>query len=150
MDKIKITKEISEKLLKLIGLEAKVVVAEDKENQAIKVDVDTAEPGILIGYHGETLSSLQLLLGIMVSRKAGEWLRVLVNIGDYRQKREEVLKNMALSAAQKAKFSGEPVSLPPLSGSERRIIHLTLADNPSVETQSEGEGEERRVIVKPR
>jgi len=150
MDKIKITKEISEKLLKLIGLEAKVVVAEDKENQAIKVDVDTAEQGILIGYHGETLSSLQLLLGIMVSRKAGEWLRVLVNIGDYRQKREEVLKNMALSAAQKAKFSGEPVSLPPLSGSERRIIHLTLADNPSVETQSEGEGEERRVIVKPR
>lgn len=150
MDKIKETKEITEELLKLLLLEAKVEVSEDKENKAISVAIETEEPGILIGYHGETLSSLQLMLGIMVSKKINEWVRVVVNVGDYREKREEVLKRMALSAAQKAKFSQEPVTLPPLSGNERRIIHLVLTDNPDVTTESEGEGEERRVVVKPR
>lgn len=150
MDKIKATKEITEELLKLLLLEAKVEVSEDQENKAINVAIDTEEPGILIGYHGETLSSLQLMLGIMVSKKINEWVRVVVNVGDYREKREEVLKRMALSAAQKAKFSQEPVTLPPLSGNERRIIHLALTDNPDVITESEGEGEERRVVVKPK
>lgn len=150
MDKIKATKEITEELLKLLLLEAKVEVNEDQENKAISVAIDTEEPGILIGYHGETLSSLQLMLGIMVSKKINEWVRVVVNVGDYREKREEVLKRMALSAAQKAKFSQEPVTLPPLSGNERRIIHLALTDNPDVITESEGEGEERRVVVKPK
>jgi len=150
MDKIQSTKEITEQLLKLLLLEAKVEVKEDKENNAINVAIETEEPGILIGYHGETLSSLQLMLGIMVSKKINEWVRVVVNVGDYREKREEVLKRMALSAAQKAKFSQEAVTLPPLSGNERRIIHLVLTDNPDVITESEGEGEERRVVVKPK
>ena len=150
MDKIKATKEVTEELLKLLLLEVKVEVGEDKENKAISVAIETEEPGILIGYHGETLSSLQLMLGIMVSKKINEWVRVVVNVGDYREKREEVLKRMALSAAQKAKFSQEPVTLPPLSGNERRIIHLVLTDNPDVTTESEGEGDERRVVVKPK
>lgn len=150
MDKLKITKEVAQELLKLLLLDVKVEVAEDKENNAINVDIETEEPGILIGYHGETLSSLQLMLGIMVSKKLNEWVRVVVNVGDYREKREEVLKGMALSAAQKAKFSQEPVTLPPLNGNERRIIHLALADNPDVTSESEGEGEERRVVVKPK
>ena len=150
MDALKLTQVTTEELLKLIGLEAKIQVAEDKENEAINVEIETPEPGILIGYHGETLSSLQLILGIMVSQKLGKWLRVLINVGDYRQKREEVLKNMALSAAQKAKFSNEPVVLPPLSGGERRIIHLVLADNPDVTSESEGEGQDRRIVIKPR
>jgi spoIIIJ-associated protein len=150
MDKIQTTKDITEQLLKLVLLEAKVEVTEDKENNAINVAIETEEPGILIGYHGETLSSLQLMLGIMVSKKINEWVRVVVNVGDYREKREEVLKRMALSAAQKAKFSQEAVTLPPLSGNERRIIHLVLTDNPDVTTESEGEGDERRVVVKPK
>lgn len=150
MDKIKTTKEVTEELLKLLLLEAKVEVSEDVENKAINVAIETEEPGILIGYHGETLSSLQLMLGIMVSKKINEWIRVVINVGDYREKREEVLKRMALSAAQKAKFSQESVTLPPLSGNERRMIHLVLTDNPDVTTESEGEGDERRVVVKPK
>ena len=148
--KIKTTKEISEKLLKLLGVEAKVEAAEDKENEAIKVQIETTEAGILIGYHGETLSSFQLILGIMVSRKIGEWIRILVNIGDYREKREEILRRMALTAAQRAKFANEPVTLPSLSGGERRIIHLVLAGHPDVISESEGEEENRRLIVKPK
>lgn len=150
MEKTKTTKEITEELLKLMQVSAQVEVSQDKENEALNINLQTEEPGILIGYHGETLSSLQLILGIMISKKLNEWVRVAVNIGDYREKREEVLKRMALSAAQKAKFSQSPVTLPPLSGSERRIIHLALSDNPDVVTESEGEGQDRRVVVKPR
>lgn len=149
-DAIKITKEIAEKILSLLGIEVKIEVEEDKENKAVKIQIETSEPGILIGYHGETLSSLQMLLGIIVSKKVGEWTRIVVNIGDYRERREEVLERMALSAAQKAKFSGEPVILPPLSAQDRRVIHLTLSGHPDVTSESEGEGESRRLVVKPR
>lgn len=147
---IKTAEEVTTELLKLLEIEAKIKVEEDKENKAIKIQIETSDPGILIGYHGETLSSLQMLLGIIVSKKVGEWTRIVVNIGDYRQRREEVLERMALSAAQKAKFSGEPVILPPLSAQDRRVIHLTLSGHPDVTSESEGEGESRRLIVKPR
>lgn len=149
-DALKITKDLTKELLRLLGIEAKTEVEEDKENKAIKIQIETPDSGILIGYHGETLSSLQLILGIMVSKKIGEWTRTIVNIGDYRQKREETLRRMALSAAQKAKFSNEPVILPPLTAQERRIIHLTLSGHPDVISESEGEGEGRRVVVKPK
>lgn len=149
-DNLKIAEDLTEGLLKLIGVEAKAEVQEDKENGVIKIQIETPEPGILIGYHGETLSAFQVVLGIMISRKLGEWIRVAVNIGDYREKREEVLRQMALTAAQKAKFSGEPVVLPELSASERRIIHLVLVDHPDAISQSEGEGENRRLVVKPK
>ncbi|MFZ5365815.1 MAG: protein jag [Patescibacteria group bacterium] len=147
---LKITKDLTEKLIKLLGIEAKIEVEEDKENEAIKVQVETKDSGILIGYHGETISSLQLILGIMVSKKIGEWVRVIVNIGDYWERREETLRRMALTAAQRAKFSSEPVVLPPLSSGERRIIHLVLAGHPDVISESEGEGKDRRLVVKPR
>ncbi len=152
-EKIKIIKEITEKIFSLGGFEALIDVAEDTENRLFKVEISPSEKenaGILIGYHGENLSSLQLILGVIVSKKIGEWTRVAVNIGDYRQKREEVLRRMALSAAWKVKFSGEPVFLPPLSSLERRMIHLALADHVDVVSESEGEGESRRVVVKPR
>lgn len=142
--------EITEQVLKLLKVEAKVDVALDEENQAIKIQIDPEEPGILIGFHGETLSSLQLLLGIMVSRKIGEWVRVLVNIGDYRQKREEVLRHIGLNAAQKVRFSGEPVVLLDLSASDRRIVHMALSEYDDIVTESEGEGKDRRLVIKPR
>lgn len=147
--RLETVKKEAEELFDLLGVEAKIEVSEDKENEAVAVQIESSEPGVIIGRHGETISSLQLLLGAIVSRRLGEWTRVLVNVGDWRQTREETLKRMAASAAQKAHFSGEEVSLPPLSPAERRVIHLYLGENPEVTTQSEGEGNLRRVIVKP-
>lgn len=146
---LKIVKETTEKFLELLHFEAKIDVSEDKENQATKVQIETPDSGVLIGYHGQTLSAFQLILGIIVSKKLGEWERVILNVGDYRQKREEALKRIALQAAQRAHFSGEPVILTSLSSFERRIIHLALSNHPEVETSSEGEGRERRLVVKP-
>ena len=150
MDTEKLVEEEAKKLLDLIKVEVGLEVNEDKENDGITVQLTTEEPGILIGFHGETLAAFQLILGLIVNKKLEEWIRVLVNVNDYRQKREESLRMVALNAAQKVKFSNEAVVLTNLSPAERRIIHLTLADHPDVESLSEGQGQERRLVIKPR
>lgn len=149
-DKTKIVKEIAKELVTLLKVEAKVEVKEDRENQAVMVQFETEAPGLLIGHHGETLNALQILLGILSQREFGEWSRVLVNVGDWRQKREETIKALASRVAQKVKYTGAPQAIPDLNASERRIIHLFLADDPDVTTESEGEGKVRQLVVKPR
>ena len=146
-EKLKIVEEIILKIIALLGIEVKTLV-EEKEG-VIRIQLETEEPGILIGYHGEALAALQQMISLMVFKKLGAWVRILVNVGDYREKREEALTNMAKSLAQKAKFSGLPQNLPPMSPAERRIIHLALANETEVETISEGEGRERHVVIKP-
>jgi len=150
VDAMKLVEEETKKLLDLMRVEVGLEVNEDKENDGIMVQLTTEEPGILIGFHGETLAAFQLILGLIVNKKLEEWIRVLVNVNDYRQKREESLRMVALNAAQKVKFSNEAVVLTNLSPAERRIIHLTLADHPDVESLSEGQGQERRLVIKPR
>ncbi len=147
--KLKIIKEIAEKLLELLEVKVSSLVVKE-ENEMINIQLETEEPGVLIGYHGKALQSLQLLIALMSFKKLGEWTRVVVNVGDYREKREESLTRMAQSLAQRVKFSGLVQSLPPMSSAERRVIHLALADDVDVETVSEGEGQERHVVIKPK
>lgn len=146
VEKIKTFEKITKELFAL--LETKVGLEIKEEEGAIMIQLTTDEPGILIGYHGQAIQAVQLLLALMGFRKLGEWTRVLVNVGDYREKREESLTNMAKSLAQKVKFSGTSQSLPPMSSAERRIIHLALAEETEVETISEGEGRDRHVVIK--
>lgn len=146
LDKIQ---KITEELLGLLKIEAEVKVEEVAEDQTIKVSLETPDPGILIGFHGEAISALQLIIGMIAHKEFGDWQRVLVNVGDYLERREEVLRRMALSAAQKAKFSHEEVVLPSLSSAERRIIHMVLADHEDIISESQGEGRDRRLVIKP-
>lgn len=143
-------KKTTDELLAKLGLKAKVDVSPDKENDLTLVQIETENSALLIGYHGETIAALQLILGLLVFKKLGQWQRLSVNVGDYRQRRQETLEEMAKNALQKVKFSGEPYALPPLPAAERRLIHMFLADDPEVTTESEGEGRERRVVVKPK
>lgn len=146
---LKLIKETSEELLKRLKIKAKVKVEED-EGEVVHVSLETEETGILIGYHGETLSALQLILGLIIYKKQGSWTRIVLNVGDYRERREETLKQMALRAAERVRQTGEAVSLPFLNAGERRIIHLILEDSLEVSTESEGEGENRKLIIKPK
>lgn len=148
--KLNTIRETAEQLLKLLQIEATVEVSEDQQGGLVNVQLKTPEPGILIGYHGETLSALQLILGVLSGKRIGEWVKLTVNVGDYRQKREETLQRMALSAAQRAQFSGQPVVLENLSPFERRVIHLALSGHSEVEATSEGEGRERKLVIRPR
>lgn len=148
---IDLIKKDANELLSLMGTKATVEAEEDKENETFVVNIKTEdEAGLLIGHHGETLNSLQAVLGMILRQKTGEWKRVLVNIGDWREKQEEYLKDMAKTTAERAKQTGEAQNLYNLTAAQRRVIHLTLSEDSEVETESVGEGEERYLIIKPK
>lgn len=149
-DKVKIVKELATELLSLMGTSAKIEVYEDKDNEAVKVDIKSEEElGLIIGKRGETLLSIQSVLGMMVRQKTSEWVRIIVNVGDWREKEEQYLENLAMQTADRAKDTGEAQELYNLSSSQRRIVHMVLAKVDDVKTESLGEGKGRYLIVKP-
>lgn len=149
-DLVKEVDALATKLLVLMGSKAKVEVLDDEDNEAIKVNIITEEErGLLIGNHGEILLSIQTALGLMIKQKTGEWKRIIVNIGDWREKQEEYLKGLAIQASERVKETGKPEYLYNLNPSQRRIIHLALSNIKGIKTESEGEAEERCLVVKP-
>ncbi|MGA3291663.1 MAG: R3H domain-containing nucleic acid-binding protein [Candidatus Microgenomates bacterium] len=150
-EKTETLQKLAEKLFSLMATKAKVSVDYDKENTVFVVNVEAGdETGLLIGKKGETLSSIQTVLGILFKQKTGEWNRVVVNVGDYREKEEDYLKNLATSTAERAVETGDSQNLYNLKAWQRRIIHMALSENKDVTTESEGEGEERFLIIKPK
>lgn len=149
MEDIQTVQHIAEDLLAKLEIVGTVAVTTD-ETGAFRVGIETEETGLLIGHHGKTLESLQLILGILVSKSLGRWVKAYVNVGDYREKREETLMHMAQRAADRALALGRPVELSRLTPAERRIIHLTLSGDERIETESIGEGDERTLLVKPK
>ena len=142
-------RQITEDLLSRLGITGNVSVDID-ETESFRVHIETEETGLLIGFHGRTLESLQIILGIIVSKELAAWVKVYVNVGDYREKREEALMLMAQHAAERAIAMGREIELGNLSASERRVIHLTLSGDDRVETESVGEGSRRTLLVKPK
>jgi spoIIIJ-associated protein len=145
-------REILQELLQHMGLEAEVTI---ETGDTSKLDVKGQEHekeslGALIGRKGERLSALQHLVNLMLSRRLGEWTRVLVDVEDYRGRRERQLREIALRAADRVAESGKMLQLEPMPALERRWIHLALRENPNVATQSIGEEPHRRVVLVPR
>jgi spoIIIJ-associated protein len=144
-------REIVEDLLDYMGFPGDVdVLGAGKENGTPTLTmaiVDGDSMGALIGRRGETLQAFQFITQLLVNRRLGHWTRVLLDIEGYRSRRERYLKDTALRAAEKAMRYRESQELDPMIPSERRIVHLTLADHESVTTHSVGEGDNRRVIV---
>jgi spoIIIJ-associated protein len=143
------TVDVLEKIIALMGLDAETrVIGDDAEG--VSVDIHSAQDlGLLIGKRGQTLSALQLLVAIMANRPLPleRRRRVILDAEGYRDRRDRALKAMARSAAQRAKRSGRPVRLDSLNPRERRVVHLALADDASVETRSEGEDPNRTIVV---
>lgn len=145
-------KVILEKLLEHMGFDVRVEV-ESGETSRLNVvgDGDEREAlGALIGRKGERLSALQHLVNLMLSREMGAWTRVLVDVEDYRGRRERQLREIAERAAQRVLETGKMLQLEPMPALERRWVHLALAANPDVATQSIGEEPNRRIVVLPR
>lgn len=147
-EKIKLVKKLSKKLLSLMGTKAIAKVSEDKRNEAIRVDIDAKdETGLLIGRRGDTIFSLQAALGMMVRQETDSWVRIIVDVGDWREKQESQLKDLATQAAERARETGESQPLYNLNAAQRRIIHLTLSEEEDIKTESQGEGQERCLVV---
>jgi len=132
----------------------KVVVAvEAAETSRLNVTGEGDERealGALIGRKGERLSALQHIVNLMLSREMGAWTRVLVDVEDYRGRRERQLREIAERAAQRVIETGKMLQLEPMPALERRWVHLALRNHPDVATQSIGEEPNRRIIVLPR
>lgn len=126
-----------------------IAIAEDVD--AMKIKIEGEHVGGLIGHRGETLEALQLLTGLVVNHHNGttesEYIRVKLDIGGYRKKREESLTSLAHRLAEKAKTSGRTVKLEPMNSYERRIIHTVLSEVGGITTFSQGKEPERRVII---
>lgn len=136
-------------LLPLMAVKATAKVLYDKDNEAYNVNIDGGdETGLLIGKKGETLGSIQTVLGVMLKQKTGDWNRIVVNVGDYREKEEDYLKSLAESTAQRVKETGESQNLYNLKPWQRRIVHMHLSENSDVVSESVGEGEERYLVVR--
>ena len=147
--KIETLKQVSQELLSLMDSRAGVEVSYDKESDVYVVNIDAGEEtGLLIGKKGETLSSIQTMLGVLFKTKTGEWNRVVVNVGDYREKEEDYLKSLATQTATRAKETGEPQNLYNLKPWQRRVVHMALSEDSEITTESVGEGEERYLVVK--
>jgi spoIIIJ-associated protein len=110
---------------------------------------DEEAMGLLIGRRGETLRSLQFMVNLLVSRKVQKWPQIVVDVGNYRQRRQESLEGLARRMAERVRQSGRPLTLEPMGAYERRIVHLALRSDPTVYTESTGEGENRKVVIYP-
>lgn len=139
--------EFMTSLLDKAGFDATVDVYDAGE--VLTVDVATKETGLFIGQKGETIDAIQHLLNVSVYRSRPFVKRMLVDSEGYRQRRIEALQGMAHRTARRALREKRPLSLPPMPAAERRVIHLYLKENSGVTTSSEGQEEDRRVVVSP-
>lgn len=128
-----------------MGVEADITVNEDEES--IVVDINGDDIGIIIGRRGETMDSLQYLTSLVINKGYEDYKRVILNVENYRQKREETLVKLANRLAEKVVKYKKPVTLEPMNPYERRIIHSTLQGHKFVETYSTGEEPKRKVVI---
>jgi len=156
-DNTKIAKGIIDDLLKYMGFTAKAspekpLVAEENDTTVTITFNITGDDdvGILIGRHGQTMSSLQYLVRVMLARKVANPPSVIVDVDGYKERRYEALRATAKRLAEQVRTRKTPFTLEPMPAFERRIIHLTLANDPNVATQSIGEGDSRKVVIMPK
>lgn len=137
-----------EDFFKMLGVDVKVAVTPVED--MLDVTLETEESGIIIGYHGETLESLQLLLSLGVSKKIGRFIRVMIDVGDYRKQRTDYLHQLAEQMKESVLREQRERVVTSLKSWERRVIHMLLKDDDQVETESRGTGRERVLVIKPR
>lgn len=116
----------------------------------VEVNLETKDSGMVIGYHGEVLEALQLILSLAISKKIDRFVRVSIEVGDYKKNRTDWLENMATQTKQRVLTEKKEVALPNLRSWERRIVHVYFQDDPDVVSESVGVGRDRTLVVKPR
>ncbi len=153
VDETAVAKEVLETLLSNMGIPASVEVlaaySSLPENTFV-LNIVGNDLGILIGRRGEALRDLEFVTRLVTGQRTGKPGKFIVDIGNYRTRRETVLRELAKRMAERVQVSGRPITLEAMPPYERRIVHLTLGEHPAVTTQSIGEGEHRRVMILPK
>jgi len=142
----KIVREFLEPIFNALEIDDNLEISVEDDN--INVRVLAEDTGILIGRRGETLDALQYLLGLVVNKASDSFKRVIFDVGNYREKREETLERLARKLAGKVVRSRKSITLEPMNPYERRIIHATLQNYKNVETYSVGDEPNRKVVIR--
>jgi spoIIIJ-associated protein len=152
-----IVKGVVTELLDGMGFDCTVMAVDNPSS----IDVDPSDPptvfidilgrdlGMLIGRGGEHLSHFQYMVNLIANKRLSTWTRIIVDVEGYRLRREESLIHLANRIAKQVSRTGRAVPLEKMPANERRVIHMTLRNDPAVRTESEGEAGERRVVIKP-
>ena len=134
-------------VFRTMNMEVEIDVVYDADEKTMDIDLKGDDMGILIGKRGQTLDSLQYLTSLVVNKYTEDYIRVKLDIENYRERRKETLETLARNIAYKEKRIRRPVSLEPMNPYERRIIHSALQNDRYVVTRSEGEEPFRHVVV---
>ncbi len=146
-EEVELAKKLMAGLLERIGVRAEVQAVLKEEGLHLEIKGD--QEGILIGRHGRTLDSLQFLINRMVNKRLETSVRIVLDINDYRKRKTESLKKMAIRIGEKVKSKGHPLTIGPFNAHDRRIIHIALKEDPSVRTESLGEGKLKQITILP-
>jgi len=138
-----------EGILHRLGVSCVVAVRPGPDSVSVLLDVSGDSGGLLIGRRGQTLDALEYILSRIVGREDGSSWRVMIDVEHYRERRSTHLTELARRLAEKAKQTGQPVTLNPMSARDRRVVHLALQNDQAVTTRSHGDGHYRKVIILP-
>ena len=142
---VEIARQLMSGLLQRMGVDTEVEGSMREGDICLEVKSD--EGGILIGKHGRTLDSLQTLVNRMVNKQTKKPVRVILDIAGYRKRRVDSLEKMAKRLGENVKGTGREVTIGPFSAQDRRTIHMALKEEPSLETESLGEGEWKKIRI---
>lgn len=151
MDTEDLLKEVLQELLKKLGVEYKKIVINEDEVASYLINIQSDNASLLIGYHGENIQALQHILKVLVWQKSGnEHFNILLDIDDYRKRQEENVINLTERKVDIVRRTGRGQMLPPMSAYFRRKVHLHCmgAGYEDIETESQGDGDRRHIIIK--
>ncbi len=145
---LKEAEKIIEKLFTLLEVDGSFNLSQTDET--LEVAMETKDTGIIIGYHGEALESLQLILSLMLTKNVGSFVRVSIEVDGYKKNRTEYLEKLAMQVKERVLSEDKEQVLSSLKSWERRIIHMFLQNDSEVTSESAGEGKDRVLIIKKR
>lgn len=151
---LQVARETVSELLEQMRIKAQVTSTftgeTSRDEQGVLVEVTGDDLSILIGKRSETLNALQYISSLIVGKKLGKWIPLLIDVEGYRHRREKQLTQIALRMAEQVTSTGRRQSLEPMPANERRVVHLALRDHPEVTTESSGEEPFRKVVILPK
>ena len=150
---VSIARETINIILEKMHVSADVMVkmGESDSNRVkpVLIDIEGKDLSFLIGRKAETINALQYITSLIVSRELGRWVPLLIDVQNYRKRRDDELRKLARRIADQVVSTGRQQSLEPMPPNERRIVHIELRENPHVETESVGEDPRRKVTIHP-
>lgn len=139
------------KILNSMNVDAVNVIKREENNLFVDItDISSTDKGIVIGKRGNTLDAIQYLLSLAVNKNKDAYIKVIMDIEGYREKREQTLIRLAKRMAEKSRYTNKPIKLEPMNPYERRIIHFALQKIQGITTYSEGDEPYRRVVIQSR